>query len=351
MLDGSLSLVVGGRAMRDVALWLVVSTTVGWSLGCAETSACPPGQRQVSGVCAPEPQPCKENVPVTKELPIACVVDPQLPGGAEAVVLAWELTAELLDAIEPGDPFEVRFRGKMSFGADVLNDGLRLLGEFSRASVPNAEARVQVRAGARPVLEDADIVLKADVPKTCTYDEEGDRGANAGPFPSCEDNDDCVGGGPVPPNDCLPYVNMPIEMNCSVCAELGAADVCDLYGFCVAEAVEIPLLPEIGFFRADESGTVFFGYADDLDVESFGVDRGAFLLSEERRAFGEDIRRSGADTEIWPSELGGSSVGAGWECVTAVASRGPDGPSTTHVGASPAPSGMLISCPIPGSDR
>jgi hypothetical protein len=96
---------------------------------------------------------------------------------------------------------------------------------------------------------------------------------------------------------------------------------------------------------------VFLGQAAHLAVARVGADRGAFLLAEERRAFGEEVKRSGIDAQIWPSDLQGGSIPLAWECVMAVLSRGPDGPPTTNVGASPAPSGMFISCPIPQGGR
>lgn len=351
MLDGSRSLVVGGRARRFVvAVALCVSGA--WNSSCAELSACPDGQRLVSGVCAPDPQPCEVSQAVTKELPIACAFHPnELPGAPDLVYLRWNLTVEPLNAIEPSDIFEARLSGTMLFDTTTINDGILLLGDFRRAAIPNAEARIQVRLpGATPVPEDADIVLKADIPKTCTYDQDGNRGEGAGPFPSCDDDDDCAGRAENPPNRCLPYVDFEISKDCSengVCAELGETDVCERYGFCVKEEIEVPLLPASGVFRTDESGSVFFGFADDLDDEKYGVDRGAFLLREERRVFDDPVRHSGVDIQVVSSVLGDTFVGVAWECVMGVVSRGPDGPPTTNPRVSRAPDGMLISCPIP----
>jgi hypothetical protein len=174
--------------------------------------------------------------------------------------------------VEPGpiiadQRFAVGFTGHATFDETFLNDGVRLFG-FKRVAVLDMRGTVHVRKGATG----DDVALNpTPIEKTCTYDEEGNEGPNAGPFPSCLDDDDCTGLGSVPDplNRCLAYYPITTSEDCApdgVCDSLGATgpnSTCDLNGFCVSGDLEIPLGPASGDYVADSEGNVLFGWDDE----------------------------------------------------------------------------------------
>jgi hypothetical protein len=223
------------------------------------------------------------------------------------------------------------------------------------------EAKVEVRKGAQPEAED--VVLKAlPIDKTCTHDENGNKGPDAGPeFPRCSEendnedgsNEDCtgLGGAPDPDNLCLSFIPIPTSNDCSPdgkCFELGqvgAGSACETNGFCAMADVTLELEPDSAVYIADRSGTVLFGWAErGVDELTEGPNRGAYDLEAIRRDFGEDIAISGMDVVIDTAFRGGAE--SAFECVMGVLSRGPDGVPTVDALISPSPDGVLISCPI-----
>jgi hypothetical protein len=269
---------------------------------------------------------------------LGCVLSPS--EGSGVAYLTWVLTVKPTQ-ITSGDRFGADFEGLAVFTPGVLNTGQNLLGGFRRVAVVDLKATVQVRKGAMATGPEPVLTL-APIPRTCTYDDNGNTGPDAGSeFPPCsqendnEDrsNEDCtgLGGEPNPLNRCLQFIEIPTSDDCTetgVCAELGETGpdgACE-NGFCVDEALEISLEADSSNYIADTSGSVLFGWADQgialLDV---GPNRGAYDPMAMRRNFGEGIARSGVDMLI-------KGVPTALECIMGVNSRGPDG--------------VLISCPI-----
>ena len=242
--------------------------------------------------------------------------------------------------IRVGVEFAPIFQGEMSFPVDVINQGLAyqiggnlVFDDFSRVAIGDAKARVKVRG---TETEEEAILEPVDIPRTCTLDGSGSAGGpNAGDFPPCEDDGDCPGQN----NRCRSFVDFEVTTDCEACAELSqdAASSCEMRGFCATEDLAFELESEPGLYLAEEPGTVFFGWSDELPIVESGVDRGAFALRENRRNE-PGVILNGLDTG-----LGG--IDLYWECVMGVLGRGPDGPPTANATVSPAPSGMLIACP------
>jgi hypothetical protein len=238
---------------------------------------------------------------------------------------------------------------------------LALLPGFRRAALIDLEARVQVREGAQ--LEGDDVVLEASpIDKTCEYDEEGNKGPEAGPeFPPCSEendnedgsNDDCagLGGVPNPDNRCLAFHEIETSDDCTPdgeCAKLGQTgpgSPCEMNDFCATRDFELPLEADSALYIAENSGSVLFGWAEqNVPLLEEGPNRGAYDLEATGRGFGEPIALSGVDVVIDTAFPGG--VKFAFECVMAVFSRGPDGVPTVDALVSPSPDGVLISCPI-----
>lgn len=351
----------GGHDTRHVPLFLML-VIVALSSACAEIGACPPAHTLVDGRCTPPLDPCPDQI--TKTVRVACVVDPALdalsPGTErEPLSLPWELTVRPGPIIS-GKQIAVTFDGRVHLPASNINDYQRLTPDgFRRFALTNLEARVTVRKGA----EGDDVVLEVSpIPRTCSYDEDGNKGPDAGPeFPSCsqesdnEDgsNDECtgLGGAPDPGNPCLAFIQLQTD-DCTAggeCAKLGqagrAGSPCDMHGFCVTHDLVIELEMYSAVYIADQSGSVLFGWADQgVDLLEEGPNRGAYALEAVRRGFEEPIVMSGLDVVVDTGQGGGQPVA--FECVMGVFSRGPDGVPTIDPLVSPSPDGVLISCPI-----
>jgi hypothetical protein len=332
--------------MRVVVL--VVCFCVASGAGCAETSACPAEERLVDGVCAPEPRSCEEAT--TKLIPVGCVFPSSRdPTGPPARTFgSWELTVDPL-RIESGKSFVPIVGGKMLFGTSLINQALSVFEVgFTRVELSNVEARIAVRNA--EAVEGREVTLETSIPMSCTYDEDGKRGIDAGPYPSCSDDSDCpdVPGEP-DANRCALFADFDISLDCDLggrCEKAGATGMgspCQLHGFCAVGTAEIPLKTRgADIYRADGPGSVLFGYAEEVDVIESGIDRGAFDLAAEVRTPGQKVRLSGFDSKL------GGLLTATFECAMGVVSRGSAGPPTTNALLSPAPSGALISCPIEG---
>jgi hypothetical protein len=345
--------------MRDFSLLFVCIQIAALSSACAGIGVCPPGQRLVDGQCTPPLAPCPDEI--TKPIDVGCVVSPEIPGDTGNPTLqAWDLIVKPGPIIS-GQRFGASFEGTARFRTSTLNTAQCLLGAFRRVALVDLEARVQVRNGAE--VEDGDVVLEASpFPKTCTYDENGNRGPDAGPeFPRCSEendnedgsNDDCTGldGVPSPDNRCLSFVEIPTSDDCNPggeCAELGhlgPGSSCECSGFCATEVVELGLEAKSGVYIADGAGSVLFGWADrGIDVLTGGPNRGAYDPDAISRPFEQDIVLSGMNAVVETGSSGGFPFA--FECIMGVGSRGDDGVQTIDPWVSPSPDGVLISCPI-----
>jgi len=288
---------------------------------------------------------------------LGCVATPT---GEGVSYLTWELTVKPT-RITSGERFGADFEGLAVFDPGYLNGAQVNLGGFRRVAVVDFKATVQVRKGATATGPEPILTL-APIPRTCTYDDNGNRDLDAGPefeFPPCSQendnddrsNEDCtgLGGEPNSLNRCLQFVEIPTSDDCTetgVCAKLGHAGpdgACE-NGFCVDEALEISLEVDSSNYIADTSGSVLFGWADQgVDLLDVGPNRGAYDPMQMRRNFGGDIARTGSDMLI-------KGVPTAVECIMGVNSRGPDGVPTVNVLLSPSPDGALISCPIQESE-
>jgi hypothetical protein len=144
-----------------------------------------------------------------------------------------------------------------------------------------------------------DVVLTREpVQRTCTYDNSGMTGPNAGPFPQCSQenenldgsNEDCtgLGGVPDPENPCGQFATIPTSKECDpgrVCDSRGKAgpgSQCAQYGFCLIGDLEIPLEGAYEGYLAAGSGDVLFGWDDEstgaeID-QSSGPNGGSIIL-------------------------------------------------------------------------
>lgn len=296
---------------------------------------------------------------IEKEILLGCSNNLEPAFHAE---LPWKLTV---------DP--TRITSEETFGAELV--GLAVLDEatldaaqlhpviphgFKRARVDRLRATVRVRDGA----VGPDVVLEmVPIPRTCTYDDSGNTGVDAGPgFPPCSEendnpedgsNNDCtgLGGVPSPENPCGQFVPIDTSTDClegGLCLTLDkptAKDECDKNGFCVTGPVELPLKGSVGLngFRAAVSGSVLFGWDDQ--EETTGVEE---LKDEDDCNFGTWVLPKPVHESPGPNamriNIGGLPLAL--ECVMAVPSRFEDGVMSCDPLTSPTPDHRLIAFPI-----
>jgi len=326
--------------MRLVPLFLVVVHIAAFGPACAGLDACPQGQSLVEGVCVAPPTPC----PKTQGITIACEWFPDADGNPEPSFTDWELAVEP-GPIVAGEPFGVEFTGRAFYDAAFLNDGQRYLGGYKRIAVLDLMGTVRVRKGATG----DDVELRAaPIDRTCTYDEDGNAGPDAGPeFPSCstendnEDgsNDDCtgLGGSPHPDNLCLAFIPVETSDDCEpdgVCDQLGATgpnSACEVAGFCTTEPAAVPFGLETGAYTAAAEGNVLFGWDDE--------NTGAILLEDGTY----ELPPANPDEPVGPNGVrafvGGIQVV--FQCTMAESVQ-----ADTEVVAGRTPDPLLISCPI-----
>jgi len=318
--------------------------------GCAQTGVCPEGETLVNGVCVGPPP-----VPPPKAIDVYCKFsnDPRGDGGL-VPDLPWELEVELEEPIVAGERFGARFRGDATFSAAVLNQGEVLLGGFKRVVVQELQATVHVRKGATATGPDPILTL-APIDRTCTYDDDGNTGPEAGPFPMCSQtndrldgsNDDCtgLGGMPRPENRCLPFVVLVTSDDCTpggVCDEGSGIEPdtpCAVNGFCVTEAATLVLEESVSQgYMADRSGSVLFGWDDQsVDIREDGPNEGTQILPVP--VLTDPVGPMGIRILI----RGFPFV---WGCTMGVLSTGECGVNSRDILSSPTPDAKLISFPI-----
>ena len=270
--------------------------------------------------------------------------------------VSWELTVDP-GPIVAGEPFAAVFRSRAVFGEgffDVAQSGVP--GGFKRVDLLELKATVHVRHGATG----PDVLLvSSPIERACTYDDSGNTGPDAGPFPTCAQtsdnpdgsNGDCtgLGGTPSPDNPCGQFVTIPTSSDCApggVCDTLDGGlghrnGQCDANGFCVAGSVEVALEGSLEGYIAAGSGSVFFGWDDqstgaEVD-QTGGPNDGAWILPP--AVFEEPTGPNGLRARV-------VSFPVALECTMGVNSRGPDGVGGRDALSSPTPDSKLIWFPI-----
>ena len=260
--------------MLRFALLLMVSLT----LACSDLGSvnCPEGQTRLDGVCAPDPSaggtggaPSVDLPPTTKTITVGCTNNIT----SQVATLGWELTVDP-GPIVGGEPFAADLRGVAVFDEVFLDAALAVV-PFTRVNLLQLQGTVHVREGVTSEVRDA-VLTSEPIPTTCTYDENGNAGIEAGTFRACSpeannpdgSNDGCTGldGMPLPENPCGQFVTIPTSIDCAPggeCDDLGKlASQCEVNSFCVVGPVEVILQGSLEGYRAAESGNVLFGWDD-----------------------------------------------------------------------------------------
>jgi len=228
----------------------------------------------------------------TKSIRLACTSDI----GPGVAGFPWELTVDP-GPILSGEEFGASFSGVAEFRELWLDNAQSWElppNGFKRIEFVQLHATVHVRIGATG----RDVVLAAgSLPKTCTYDGDGNTGVEGSSFPPCSEendnpdgsNDDCtgLGGTPRPEDRCAKFVSIPFSDDCSpggACDTLdggfGLKTVqCVANGFCVTGPLRVPLQLDgnVGGYRAEASGSVVFGW-DDQSTGAELDETGAWVL-------------------------------------------------------------------------
>lgn len=228
----------------------------------------------------------------TKSIRLACTSDvgPGVSG------FPWELTVDP-GPILSGEEFGASFSGVAEFRELWLDNAQSWQlppNGFQRIEFVQLQATVHVRVGATG----GDVVLTAaSLPRTCTYDDDGNTGVEGSSFPPCSEendnpdgsNDDCtgLGGVPRPENRCAQFVSIPFSEDCSpggACDTLdggfGLKTVqCVTNGFCVTGPLRVPLDGNMEGYRAATSGSVLFGW-DDQNTGAVLDETGAWVLPD-----------------------------------------------------------------------
>ena len=287
--------------MLRVAFIVVVYPTLALVAACSDLNSnghCAPGQTELDGACWPDGDAGSlyaNPPPQTRQISLACTnnITPEIfPAG-------WRLTVDP-GPIVAGEAFGVKLRGVMVIDEDLLDTALMgEVGAYKRSNVLELHATVHVRSGVETDGGNPrDVVLTNEaITPTCTYDNSGNIGPRAGPFPPCQkdndhedglSNDDCTGvnGVPTPENRCGEFSVTPTSDDCDVgglCEEKGKGVQCELYEFCVSDSLDIVLEGEVESYIAKGSGNVLFGWADDSTGAEFvptgGADEGIWVLA------------------------------------------------------------------------
>ncbi len=198
---------------------------------------------------------------------------------SEIRIVRWDLTVDP-GPIVAGRAFGAVLSGLMVFNEELLDEAQAFVpGGYKRSNLLGVQATVHVRSG---VAADAmDVVLTNEpMQRSCTYDESGDIGPDAGPFSLCYEandnpdgsNEDCtgLGGMPDPQNPCGQFITLRTSKQCGpgeLCeskGKTGPGSQCDLNGFCVSDQLEVRLqAAHVQGYLAADSGAVLFGWDDE----------------------------------------------------------------------------------------
>ncbi len=231
--------------------------------------------------------------PKTKTITLGCTNDLT----PDVAVVGWDLTVDP-GPIVGGEAFGAHFHGLAVFDESLLDASEDLVaGGYKRSNLLGLRATVLVRAGV--TSEAREVVLTPEpIQRTCTYDNNGSNGPDAGPFPTCSEandnpdgsNEDCtgLGGVPGPENQCGEFTVLTTSSDCAAggtCDNLGKAgpgSQCAQFGFCVSGPLEVVLEGEVDGYLAAGSGNVLFGWDDEntgVEIdESGGPNDGAYIL-------------------------------------------------------------------------
>jgi len=213
--------------------------------------------------------------PITRPIPLRCT------NNFTTVVsgLSWELTVDP-GRIVSGELFGADLSAVAVFAESFIDLGQETIeGGFRRVHLVDLRGTVHVREGATASGPDP-VLTPEPIQSTCTYDDNGNTGAEAGPFPACSQendnsdgsNDECTGldGMPLPENPCAQYVDIPTSDDCAPGGRCDTLDggsgnknkQCMDNGFCVSGPVEMELRGSLEGYRAEASGNVLFGWDD-----------------------------------------------------------------------------------------
>ena len=249
-----------------------------------------------------------------KELSLGC--SNSSPIGAQSILSA--LLRVDPSPISASSDFDAELSGSATF-PELFLDAAQMLviGGLRQVTLRELEYIAQVRSGATLVSGSAGVPGVPLGPDASMLNPGLVRLCNFPPDQTCTIDSDCVG---MVCNEPVIMIDVPTSEDCApggMCDALGKADgaqsQCGLNGFCVTGPLEIPLLPATANYRAEASGDVLFGWADQgLDNSTFNPMTQLFTISK--------------STPITPIEQG-VSVDAGLavsiECVMGV-DAGPD---------------------------
>lgn len=326
---------------------LVVSAAL--LVGCSDLG-CPDGASRTDGFC--ESTGLIDPDPKTANIPLGC--DYNVPPD-DTGDLWWQLTVNP-GPIVAGEPFGALFEARALFAGDTLHYAqLYVAGGVNRVEVLDMHATVHVRRGIKDLSADSDVLLNVKpIPTTCRFDENGNEGPAAGPFPSCSEandlpdgsNEDCTGFGGAPHSDnrCSRFVDVPTSTDCGPAGPCNSARQtlqCELNGFCVTGTIEVELEGEKEGYVAAEDGYVLFGW-DDASTgatidQTGGPNDGTWILP---KAVFDDPPGPNAMRFIV------RDVPIAYECTMGVDAQGPYGVLSREDRSNPAADILLISFPI-----
>ena len=290
--------------MFRVVLTLMVSLTLALLAACSDlgSNGCREGEVLDDGSCKVDPSSGGTNGgrfddpdPKTRPMTLGCTNNRTL----EVSVLTWDLTVDP-GPIVGGEAFGALFHGLAVFDETLLDAGQGVVpGGYKRSALLELKATVLVRAGV--TSEPREVVLTPEpTQQTCTYNESGSIGPEAGPFRTCAkandnpdgSNDDCtgLGGVPDPENPCGDFNVLTTSSDCDPGGECDTLDdgsgvkngQCAANGFCVTGPLEVVLEGAVEGFLADGAGNVLFGWEDEntgaVIDDSGGPNDGAFIL-------------------------------------------------------------------------
>ena len=220
---------------------------------------------------------------VTKTIPMVCD-ERQFSDISTPYPASFELTVDPLSPAIAGQPFDVRVTGYAGVSEFVIGIFANqfLMPPPHRVAILSGSVDVAVRSGASGPRA---FLSPAPTSWSCTLDENGNFGAGAGPYPSCDpandipgsegptglpENADClVLGANVPDNPCVPFVALTFidgtSDACQACAALGLPEevLCDDVGYCLTvDARAFPLSSAVETYVADADATeVIFGFS------------------------------------------------------------------------------------------